>query len=87
MKVKILNKLMLCWNEFEFQAKEYHVLAKVTECKSEFQYKVITIENTYRDNHSGILKSFKNAKPLPEYVEMTVSEISKLLGKQVKIIE
>ena len=30
---------------------------------------------------------FKHAKPLPETIELTVAEVSKLLGKTVKIIE
>lgn len=96
MKIEIINKPMLCWDDAEANAREYHVLAKVTECKTEYPYKVICNENTYPQNpeyagntwiSEGDGGWFKNAKPLPETIELTVAEISKLLGKTVKIIE
>ena len=46
MKVEIINKAMLCWDNNESQAKEYHVLAKVTECDTKYPFKVICNENT-----------------------------------------
>jgi len=86
MKVEIINKPMLCWDNDESQAMEYHVLAKVTECDSKYSYKVITNENSQEDAAApwGV---FLHAKPLPGTIELTVAEISKLLGKTVKIIE
>lgn len=96
MKVEIINKPMLCWNNNESEAREYHVLAKVTECNTNYPYKVICNENTYpnRPEYAGqgeIVEIgcgvFINAKPLPETIELTVAEISKLLGKTIKIIE
>lgn len=93
MKVEIINKPMLCWDNDESEAREFHVLAKVTECKSIYQFKVVCNENTYPNNPEyagaevGGEGGFKNAKPLPETIELTVAEISKLLGKTVKIIE
>ena len=91
MKIEILNKPMLCWDNNESEAREYHVLAKVTECATEYPYKAIYNENTYPHHPVEILggrtRGFKNAKPLPTIVELTVAEISKLLGKTVKIIE
>lgn len=47
MKIEIINKPMLCWDNDESEAREYHVLAKVTECDSESPYKVICNENTF----------------------------------------
>lgn len=90
MKIEIINKPMLCWDNDESQAKEYHVLAKVTECDSKYPYKVITNENSPggRGGEVGVWGGgFLHAKPLPETIELTVAEISKLLGKTVKIIE
>lgn len=91
MKIEIINEPMLCWDNDESQAREYHVLAKVTECNTNYPYKVICNKNTYPDNPDwgewGEVLRFKNTKPLPETVELTVAEIPKLLGKTVKIIE
>ena len=93
MKIEIINEPMLCWDEDESQAREYHVLAKVTGCDTMYPFKVICNENTYSTHPKyagggkGSLVMWKNAKPLPETVELTVAEISKLLGKTVKIIE
>lgn len=93
MKIKIINKPMLCWNDDEYKAKEYHVLAKVTECVTDYPFKVISNENTYlncpnlAEGWTGKGCGFKNIKPIPEVAEMTVTEISKLLGKTIKIIE
>jgi len=87
MKVEIINKPMLCWDNDESQAKEYHVLAKVTECDSKYPYKVITNENSPRGGGGGGVGWFLHVKPLPKSIELTVAEISKLLGKTVKIIE
>lgn len=91
MKIEIINKPMLCWDNDESKAREYHVLAKVTECNTTYPYKVICNKNTYPDNPvwgpGSHGQGFKNTKPLPETVELTVAEISKLLGKTVKIIE
>jgi len=87
MKVEIINKPMLCWDDDESQAKEYYVLAKVTECDTKYPYKVITNENSLGNEGRYGEFCFLNAKPLSETVELTVAEISKLLGKTVKIIE
>ena len=93
MKIEIINKPMLCWDNDESKAKEYHVLAKVTECNTEYPYKTICNKNTY-PNHPefeggcrGAQGAFKHTKPLPETIELTVAEVSKLLGKTVKIVE
>lgn len=97
MRVEIINKPMLCWNNDENDARECHVLAKVTECAARYPYKVIYNKNTYPQNpehkagtwdeaESLGLRGFKHAKPLPETIELTVADISKLLGKTVKII-
>jgi hypothetical protein len=89
MKIEIINKPMLCWDNDESEAKEYHVLAKVTECDSKYPFKVLITKNTYKDpwDEEGMITGFKNAKAIPEVTELTVAEISKLLGKTVKIIE
>ena len=94
MKVEIINKPMLCWDNDENVAKEYYVLAKVTECNTEYPYKVICNKNTYPQNPENEGRNggscgcgYKHAKPLPETIELTVADISKLLGKTVKIIE
>jgi len=91
MKIEIINKPMLCWDNDESEAREYHVLAKVTECNSNYPFKVVVNENTYKRTkikaRPGQAGGFKNAKPLPEVTELTVAEISKLLGKTVKIIK
>ena len=91
MKIEIINKPMLCWDNDEADAREYHVLAKVTECDTEYQFKVIYTKNSvpnhpeYAGLRGGV--GFKNVKPIPKEVEMTVAEISKALGKTVKIVE
>ena len=90
MKVEIINKPMLCWDEDEDNATEWHVLAKITECDTLYPFKVIDNENTPGDGGwggRGRLGGYKNAKPLQETVELTVAEISKLLGKNVKIVK
>ena len=91
MKVEIINKPMLCWDDNEADAREFHVLAKVTECNTQYLYKVICNENTYPEHPEwvggSVAVGFKHAKPLPETIELTVAEVSKLLGKTVKIIE
>ena len=92
MKVEIINKPMLCWDDYETKAKEYHVLAKVTECDSKYPFKTIVNKNTYPEHPEweGWVDGgggFKNAKPLTETIELTVAEISKLLGKTVKIVK
>ena len=92
MKIEIINKPMLCWDNDEFEAREYHVLAKVTECNTEYPYKVVCNENTFpgrrdQDPGAGPAGGFVNAKPIPETIELTVAEISKLLGKTVKIVK
>jgi len=89
MKVEIINKPMLCWDIDEEDAKEWHVLAKVTECDSSYPFKVISNENTYPpgENRTGELGWFNYAKPISEVTEMTVAEISKALGKTIKIVE
>jgi hypothetical protein len=96
MKVEIINKPMLCWDDDERKAREYHVLAKVTECTANYYpFKVVCNENTYPSHHEWGGRegdaigrgAFKNIKPLPETIELTVAEISKLLGKKVKVIE
>jgi hypothetical protein len=93
MKVEIINKPMLCWDDDEADAREFHVLAKVTECGATYPYKVIYTENTlpnhpeYAGGPDGEGWCFKNAKPLSETIELTVADISKLLGKTVKIVK
>lgn len=91
MKIEIINKPMLCWDNDESEAREYHVLAKVTECDSEYPYKAICNENTFPGRwtgpEEGEVEVFVNAKPIPETIELTVAEISKLLGKTVKIVK
>ena len=93
MKVEIINKPMLCWDNDENEAKEYHVLAKLIEPQIDYSYKVICNENTYPEHSNwnadlaGGGWGFKHAKSLPETIELTVAEISKILGKTVKIIE
>lgn len=90
MKIEIINKPMLCWNNDESEAREYHVLAKVTECNAEYPYKVICNENSFpgrKDCRGAEGPEFLNAKPIPETIELTVAEISKLLGKTVKIVK
>ena len=47
MKIEIINKPMLCWDNDESEAREYHVLAKATECNTKYPYKVICNENTF----------------------------------------
>lgn len=89
MKIEIINKPMLCWDDNEADAREFHVLAKITECDTEYPYKVIYNENTYPDHpeFAGTTEGYKNAKPLSETIELTVVEVSKLLGKTVKIVK
>jgi len=87
MKIEIINKPMLCWDNDENNATEWHVLAKVTECDSSYPFKVIANQNTPWSRIAGGGGGFKNAKPLQETIELTVAEISKLLGKNVKIIK
>jgi len=96
MKVEIINKPMLCWDYDESKAREYHVLAKITECDTKYPFKVICNENTYLnhpeyagegDQAGHGAGGFINTKPLPETIELTVAEISKLLGKTVKVVE
>jgi hypothetical protein len=92
MKIEIINKAMICWDDDESYAREYHVLAKVTECSSTYPYKVVCNENSYPENPecagSGVkVDGFKNAKPLPETIELTMAELNKLLGKNIKIIK
>ena len=90
MKIEIINKPMLCWDDNEADAREFHVLAKVTECDARYPYKVIYTENTHPNHpeYAGAgVAGFKNAKPLSETIELTVAEISKLLGKTVKIVK
>lgn len=90
MKIEIINKPMLCWDDNEADAREFHVLAKVTECDTKYPYKVIYNENTHPDrpgSAGGGVGVFKNAKPLSETIELTVAEVSKLLGKTVKIVK
>ena len=48
MKVEIINKPMLCWDDNESKAEEGHVLAKVTECDTNYPFKVISNSNTPR---------------------------------------
>ena len=63
MKIEIIDKPMLCWDRVESEAKEYHVLAKVTDCDTQYSYKVLI--NTPTDARNiGRAHRFKNAKPL-----------------------
>jgi len=71
MKVEIINKPMLCWDDNEVDAKEYHVLAKITECDTDYPFKVIYNENTISGHpeYAGWVEAglvFKHIKPLPE---------------------
>ncbi|MFA5760122.1 MAG: hypothetical protein WC942_12335 [Clostridia bacterium] len=84
MKIEIINKAMLCWDDDESLAREYHVLAKVTECNTEYPFKVICNENTYPNNPEYEGRSgwggragesgFKNAKPLPLIKPRTIED-------------
>lgn len=79
MKIEIINKPMLCWDNNESKAREYHVLAKVTECTSDYKYKAICNKNTYPDNpeFAGWGRGgwvFKNAKPLPQSKPRTIQD-------------
>lgn len=87
MKIEIINKPMLCWDDYEPDAVEYHVLARITNCAKEYQYAVVANENTFNGYNIGKSIYFENAKPLEKVTEMTVGEISKALGKTIKIIE
>lgn len=87
MKVEIINKAMLCWDNDEDDAVEWHVLAKVTECNTIYPFKVIANEQSGLRTLPGEAGEYKHAKPLSELIELTVAEISKLLGKEVKIIK
>ena len=55
MKIEIINKPMLCWDNYEKNAKIMHVLARVTDCKTEYLYKTI-------DQITGEVEVFKHAK-------------------------
>lgn len=71
MKVEIINKPMLCWDDDEPQAKEYHVLAKVTECSTTYPYKCIYSKNTVSGHpewEGSRMFRFKNVKPISEEV-------------------
>jgi hypothetical protein len=57
MEIEIINKPMLCWDYDEQDAKEYHVLAKITNSETEFKYKGISNE--------GYSIAFICAKSLP----------------------
>ena len=91
MKVEIINKPMLCWDDDEADAREYHVLAKVTECDTENPYKVVCNENSFPVSWmAGREDGFKHAKPLPETIELTLDEIADKFGipvEQLKIKE
>ena len=93
MKIEIINKPMLCWDDNESEAIEYHVLAKATECNSVYPYKAISNENTYPkkgvwERWSGMGGGgYKHAKPLPEHqqqVELTLDEIADKFGVPVE---
>lgn len=88
MKVEIINKPMLCWDENESKAREYHVLAKVTECHAMYPYKVIYNENSPGPGRLAGMVEFKHVKPLPETIELTLDEIADKFGipvEQLKI--
>lgn len=100
MKIEIINKPMLCWDDNESEAIECHVLAKVTECDSIYPYKAISNENTYPEKWcrrsgwaAGMSGGYKHAKPLPEHqqqIELTLDEIADKFGvpvEQLKIKE
>lgn len=78
MKIEIINKPMLCWDDNETLAQEWHVLAKVTECNINYPYKVICNKNTYPDNPDwgpgARGEGFKNAKPLPQSNPRTIKD-------------
>jgi hypothetical protein len=84
---------MLCWDNNESQAREYHVLAKITECNTKYPFKCILNENTYPEYPNWVEEAgrrcfgFLYAKPIPETIELTVDQICKILGKTVKIIK
>lgn len=94
MKVEIINKPMLCWDNNEESAREYHVLAKVTECDSNYPYKVICNKNTYPEHPEweGVVgrrrRGFKHAKKPQQEIELTLNEIADKFGifvEQLKI--
>jgi hypothetical protein len=95
MKVEIINKPMLCWDNNEESAREYHVLAKVTECDSNYHYKVICNKNTYPEHPEwagraggGVEGGFKHAKKPQQEIELTLNEIADKFGifvEQLKI--
>ena len=92
MKVEIINKPMLCWDDDETDAREYHVLAKVTECDTQYPYKIVCNENSPFQDDLGVgsVVGFKHAKPLPETIELTLDEIADKFGisvEQLKIKE
>lgn len=70
-----IMKPMLVWDDDESKAVERFVYAK--DESNDFPWKA-------GGKREG---GWKNAKPIPEEVEMTVAEISKALGKKVKVIE
>ena len=88
MKIEIINKPMLCWDDNESEAREHHVLAKVTECNSIYQYKVICNENTYPERKQAVTGicwvGFKYAKELQQQVELTLDEIADKFGVPVE---
>lgn len=51
MKIEIINKPMLCWDDNETLAQEWHVLAKVIECVDDYRFKVIANENNKTKNN------------------------------------
>ena len=66
MKVEIINRPMLCWDNEESGAEEYHVLAKVVEADSKYQFKVL------HDN--GNVVGFKNAKEISKPKPRTIED-------------
>lgn len=77
MKIEIINKPMLCWDNDEKNATEWHVLAKVTECDTIYLYKVISNKKTGEEemgrNREGLGAMFKNAKPLTVQPSISMS--------------
>jgi hypothetical protein len=93
MKVEIINKPMLCWDNNEENAREYHVLAKVTECSSNYPYKVIYNKNTCPEHPEwaggmggGMVDGwgFKHAKEPQQEIELTLDEIADKFGISVE---
>lgn len=68
MKIEIINKPMLCWNDSETDAKEYYVIAKiVTKHVNNYLHPYMVISRNNGENKiqgSRWFGRFKNVKPI-----------------------